>query len=81
MRLPEPVLADIANAELAHLHPEAGEPWQPRAVYCATHPKSDVGKLGPLLEAAGKAVLAVPDAYATTTLDAAPVPAVAGSSR
>ncbi|MFF0034358.1 hypothetical protein ACFYS7_40905 [Streptomyces avermitilis] len=41
-------------------------------MYCATHPESGVGELGPLLETVGKAVLAVPDAYATTTVDVTP---------
>ncbi|QNA77822.1 hypothetical protein C8250_009210 [Streptomyces sp. So13.3] len=62
----------VQDAGLAYLHPEAGEPWQPRAVYCATHPESGVGDLGPLLEAVGKRVLATPDAYATTAVDVTP---------
>ncbi|MEW2488541.1 PIG-L deacetylase family protein [Streptomyces sp. NPDC048411] len=65
-------LLAVQDAGLAHLHPEAGQPWQPRAVYCATRSKSGVGDLGPLLEAAGKPVLAVPDAYATTAVDVSP---------
>ncbi|MCX4826501.1 PIG-L family deacetylase [Streptomyces sp. NBC_01142] len=65
-------LLAVQDAGLAHLHPEAGEPWQPRAVYCATHPESGVGDLGPLLEAVGKRVLATPNAYATTAVDVTP---------
>lgn len=65
-------LLAVEAAGLAHLHPEAGEPWQMRAVYCATHPASDVGELGRLLEAVGKRVLAVPDTYATTAIDVTP---------
>ncbi|MEW2265520.1 PIG-L deacetylase family protein [Streptomyces sp. NPDC047853] len=71
-RTHQATLLATQDAGLAHLHSEAGEPWQPRAVYCATHPKSGVGKLGPLLEAVGKTVLAVPDTYATTTVDVTP---------
>ncbi|TGB08725.1 PIG-L deacetylase family protein [Streptomyces sp. MZ04] len=71
-RTHQAALLAVQDAGLAHLHPGAGAPWQPRAVYCATHPESGVGDLGPLLEAVGKAVLAVPDAYATTTVDATP---------
>ncbi|MFC8125952.1 PIG-L deacetylase family protein [Streptomyces sp. NPDC057302] len=68
-RTHQAVLLAVQGAGHAHLHPQAGEPWQPRAVYCATHPESGVRDLGPLLEAVGKAVLAVPDAYVTTTVD------------
>lgn len=71
-RTHQAALLAVHDAGLPPLHPEAGEPWQPRAVYCATHPESGVGELGPLLEAVGKTVLAVPDAYATTTVDVTP---------
>ncbi|MFI2765238.1 PIG-L family deacetylase [Streptomyces echinatus] len=59
-------------AGLAHLYPEAGDPWQPAALYAATHPESGVGLLRPLLEGAGKSVLAVPDSYVTTSVDVTP---------
>ena len=59
-------------AGLAHLHPGAGPPWQPAALYAATHPESGVGLLGPLLEGVGKKVLAVPDSYVTTSVDVTP---------
>ncbi|MEU2390435.1 PIG-L family deacetylase [Streptomyces sp. NPDC007369] len=62
----------VEAAGLAHLHPEAGLPWQPAALYAATHPESGVGLLGPLLEGVGKAVLAVPDAYVTASVDITP---------
>ncbi|MFD9602861.1 PIG-L deacetylase family protein [Streptomyces sp. NPDC059970] len=71
-RTHQAALLAVQDAGLAHLHPEAGEPWQPRAVYCATHPESGVGDLGPLLKAVGKPVLAVPDTYATTAVDVTP---------
>ncbi|MEU6275740.1 PIG-L deacetylase family protein [Streptomyces populi] len=71
-RTHQAALLAAQDAGLPHLHPEAGKPWQPRAVYCATHPESGAGALGPLLEAAGKSVLVVPDAYATTTVDVTP---------
>ncbi|MEU3509317.1 PIG-L deacetylase family protein [Streptomyces longwoodensis] len=71
-RTHQAALLAVQDAGLPHLHPEAGAPWQPRAVYCATHPESGVGELGPLLKAVGKAVLAVPDAYVTTTVDVTP---------
>ncbi|MFE7352442.1 PIG-L deacetylase family protein [Streptomyces sp. NPDC057543] len=71
-RTHQAALLAVQDAGLAHLHPEAGKPWQPRAMYCATHPESGVGELGPLLEAVGKAVRAVPDTYATTAVDVTP---------
>ncbi|MFE9620921.1 PIG-L deacetylase family protein [Streptomyces sp. NPDC006384] len=65
-------LLAVEAAGLAHLHPEAGAPWQPSAVYAATHPESGVGLLRPLLEGVGKTVLAVPDSYVTTSVDVSP---------
>ncbi|MEU3049037.1 PIG-L family deacetylase [Streptomyces sp. NPDC006984] len=65
-------LLAVETAGLAHLHPEAGEPWQPAALYAATHPESGVGLLRPLLEGVGKSVLAVPDSYVTTSVDVTP---------
>ncbi len=71
-RTHQAALLAAQDAGIPHLHPEAGKPWQPHALYFATHPESGVGELGPLLEAVGKDVLAVPDAYATTTVDVTP---------
>ncbi|WP_329211158.1 PIG-L deacetylase family protein [Streptomyces sp. NBC_01708] len=71
-RTHQAALLATQDAGLAHLHPEAGAPWQPRALYCATHPESGVGALGPLLRSVGKRVLAVPDAYVTTSVDVTP---------
>ncbi|MEU5444601.1 PIG-L deacetylase family protein [Streptomyces griseofuscus] len=59
-------------AGLEHLYPEAGTPWQPSALYAATHSETSVGRLGTLLERVGKSVLTVPDAYVTTTVDVSP---------
>ncbi|MEF9907992.1 PIG-L deacetylase family protein [Streptomyces sp. P9-A2] len=56
-------------AGIARLYPEAGAPWQPQALYAATHPESGVGELGPLLRGVGKSVLCVPDSYVTTVVD------------
>jgi len=66
----------VGAAGLPHLYPEAGQPWQPRALYAATHPDSGVGELGPLLAGVGKNVLCVPDEYVTTVVDVAPWAAV-----
>ncbi|MER5960526.1 PIG-L family deacetylase [Streptomyces sp. NPDC001893] len=65
-------LLAVEAAGLPHLYPEAGEPWQPTALYTATHPESGVGRLGPLLQSVGKTLLAAPDAYVTTTVDVSP---------
>ncbi|MFF9765128.1 hypothetical protein ACF1GT_00565 [Streptomyces sp. NPDC014636] len=56
-------------AGLEHVHPEAGAPWRPRALYAATHPHSGVGELGPLLARVGKTVLSVPDDHVAATVD------------
>ncbi|MFJ4341546.1 PIG-L deacetylase family protein [Streptomyces sp. NPDC088915] len=65
-------LLAVEAAGLAHLYPEAGDPWQPTALYAATHSKSGVGRLGALLTGVGKTVLAVPDTYVSTVVDVSP---------
>jgi N-acetyl-1-D-myo-inositol-2-amino-2-deoxy-alpha-D-glucopyranoside deacetylase len=65
-------LLAVEAAGLAHLHPDAGPPWQPAALYAATHSESGVGLLRPLLEGVGKRVLTVPDPYVTTSVDVSP---------
>ncbi|MFD7861350.1 PIG-L deacetylase family protein [Streptomyces sp. NPDC059783] len=65
-------LLAVEAAGLPHLYPEAGEPWQPAALYAATHSRSGLGRLGPLLRSVGKTLLTVPDAYVTTTVDVSP---------
>ncbi|MFF8534477.1 PIG-L deacetylase family protein [Streptomyces sp. SAS_267] len=62
-------LLAVEAAALAHLHPEAGEPWQTSALYAATHPQSGIGELGPLLAGVGKTLLSVPDEHATAAVD------------
>ncbi|MFE5521619.1 PIG-L deacetylase family protein [Streptomyces virginiae] len=56
-------------AGLEHRCPQAGAPWQPAALYAATHPHARVGKLGALLTTVGKKVLSVPDEHVTATVD------------
>ncbi|MFK0119287.1 PIG-L deacetylase family protein [Streptomyces sp. NPDC090994] len=65
-------LLAVEAAGLPHLYPHAGDPWQPAALYAATHSQSGVGRLGPLLQSVGKTLLAVPEAYVTTTVDVSP---------
>ncbi|MFE1873015.1 PIG-L deacetylase family protein [Streptomyces sp. NPDC059496] len=56
-------------AGLEHRYPQAGAPWQPAALYAATHPHTGMGKLGALLTTVGKKVLSVPDEHVTATVD------------
>ncbi|MFI0777334.1 PIG-L family deacetylase [Streptomyces sp. NPDC021212] len=55
-------------AGLEQLYPSAGAPWQPRALYLATHPHSAVPVLRDVI-GARKAVYSVPDAQVTATID------------
>lgn len=65
-------LLAVEAAGLPHLYPDAGKPWQPSALYAATHSETSVGQLKTLLETVGKSVLTVPDAYVTTSVDVSP---------
>ncbi|MER5549764.1 PIG-L deacetylase family protein [Streptomyces sp. NPDC002589] len=65
-------LLAVTAAGLGHLYPQTGQPWQPAALYLATHPDSGTGKLGDLLRHVGKAVLSVPDEHVSTTVDVRP---------
>ncbi|MYW18565.1 GlcNAc-PI de-N-acetylase [Streptomyces sp. SID2955] len=62
----------VTAAGLGQLYPRAGEPWQPGAVYLATHPHSGAAEWGELLGGVGKSVLSVPDAHVTATVDVRP---------
>ncbi|MFB8244812.1 PIG-L deacetylase family protein [Streptomyces sp. NPDC055952] len=59
-------------AGLERLHPDAGAPWQPSALYLATHPHSAVGSWGEHLAAVGKNLRTVPDEHVTATVDVTP---------
>ncbi|MEV0529546.1 PIG-L family deacetylase [Streptomyces sp. NPDC050439] len=59
-------------AGLERLYPEAGAPWQPRALYTATHPHSAVREWGGRLAATGKATRTVPDEWVTAAVDVRP---------
>ncbi|MFB9400886.1 PIG-L deacetylase family protein [Streptomyces echinatus] len=65
-------LLAVTAAALGQLYPEAGEPWQPGALYLATHPHSGAAELGELLDGVGKSVLSVPDTHVTATVDVRP---------
>ncbi|GFE19154.1 hypothetical protein Sgleb_72010 [Streptomyces glebosus] len=58
-------------AGLAQLYPDAGAPWQPRALYLATHPHSAVPALRDVI-GTRKAVYSVPDEQVTATVDVGP---------
>lgn len=59
-------------AGLERLYPDAGAPWQPSALYSATHPHAAVRESGGFLAAAGKALRSVPDEWVTATVDVGP---------
>ena len=58
-------------AGLEQLYPEAGAPWQPGALYLATHPHSALRRLGDII-GVGKAAYSVPDDQVAATLDVTP---------
>ncbi|MFF4041438.1 PIG-L family deacetylase [Streptomyces sp. NPDC001816] len=58
-------------AGLEQLYPDAGAPWQPRALYLATHPHSAVPALRDVV-GVHKAVYSVPDERVTATVDVGP---------
>jgi N-acetyl-1-D-myo-inositol-2-amino-2-deoxy-alpha-D-glucopyranoside deacetylase len=58
-------------AGMAKLYPEAGAPWQPRALFLATHPDSVVPALRQAI-GAQRAVYSVPDEQITERLDVTP---------
>ncbi|SDE56649.1 N-acetyl-1-D-myo-inositol-2-amino-2-deoxy-alpha-D-glucopyranoside deacetylase [Blastococcus fimeti] len=58
-------------AGLAQLYPEAGPPWQPDALFLATHPESVVAGLRDVV-GARRAVHGVPDEQITERLDVSP---------
>lgn len=58
-------------AGLEQMYPDAGEPWQPQALYLATHPESIVAGLRDVV-GAERAVHGVPDEQITEHLDVTP---------
>ncbi|MFD7204704.1 PIG-L family deacetylase [Streptomyces sp. NPDC059893] len=56
---------------LGQLYPDTGAPWQPRALYLATHPHSAVSALRDVI-GARKTVYSVPDEQVTATVDVSP---------
>ncbi|MFD8231138.1 PIG-L deacetylase family protein [Streptomyces sp. NPDC059696] len=62
----------VHAAGLERLHPEAGEPWQPKALYLSTHLHKAVRTWGAHLALAGKALFTVPDEYVSAAVDVTP---------
>ncbi|MGW2326777.1 PIG-L family deacetylase [Streptomyces sp. NPDC001700] len=58
-------------AGLERLYPDTGAPWQPRALYLATHPHSAVPALRDVM-GERKTAYSVPDAQVTATVDVGP---------
>ncbi|MET7622488.1 PIG-L family deacetylase [Streptomyces sp. NPDC005408] len=62
----------VQAAGLDQLYPDAGDPWQPTALYLATHPHSAVQELSGLLAREGRAIHSVPDEQITATVNVRP---------
>ncbi|MFD7064794.1 PIG-L deacetylase family protein [Streptomyces sp. NPDC059906] len=58
-------------AGLEQFYPDVGAPWEPHAVYLATHPHSAVPALKDVI-GARRAVYSVPDGQVTATVDVSP---------
>ncbi|MBV2357101.1 PIG-L family deacetylase [Streptomyces sp. J2-1] len=61
----------VHAAGLDGLFPDAGEPWQPGALYLATHPRSFLATLADEL-GARKGLFGVPDEQVTAAVDVGP---------
>ncbi|WP_405733178.1 PIG-L family deacetylase [Streptomyces sp. NBC_00028] len=62
----------VQAAGWRHLYPEAGDPWQPGALYLATHPDSAAHALGGQLVRPGRALYSVPDDWVSAVIDVRP---------
>ncbi|MFH8342467.1 hypothetical protein [Streptomyces sp. AM6-12] len=61
----------VQAAGLARFDPDAGAPWQPRALYLATHPHSAVPALREVV-GERETAYSVPDEQVTATVDVGP---------
>ncbi|MFD9570106.1 PIG-L family deacetylase [Streptomyces sp. NPDC059982] len=59
-------------AGFGELYPRAGPPWQPSALYLATHPESAAAVLAGLVAGVGKRLHTVPDARVSAAVDVRP---------
>ncbi|MFC8518970.1 PIG-L deacetylase family protein [Streptomyces sp. NPDC057257] len=62
----------VQAAGWGRLYPEAGDAWEPGALYLATHPDSAAQALGSALSRPGRAMFSVPDEWVDVTLDVGP---------
>ncbi|KUN26592.1 hypothetical protein AQJ23_15680 [Streptomyces antibioticus] len=62
----------VQAANWRHLYPEAGDPWQPRDLYLATHPDSASRELSPQLMRPGLPSYSVPDEWIAAAVDVGP---------
>ncbi|MCW8379554.1 PIG-L deacetylase family protein [Streptomyces justiciae] len=62
----------VQAANWPHLYPDAGAPWQPRALYLATHPDSAAHELGGQLLRPGRDSYTVPDEWIAAVIDVRP---------
>jgi N-acetyl-1-D-myo-inositol-2-amino-2-deoxy-alpha-D-glucopyranoside deacetylase len=62
----------VQAAGLERLYPDAGAPWQPSALYLATHPHSAMAIWAGHFAPTGKAMRTVPDERITDTVDVTP---------
>ncbi|MER7403151.1 PIG-L deacetylase family protein [Streptomyces sp. NPDC000070] len=65
-------LSAVHAAGLERLYPDAGDPWQPSALYLSTHPHSAVREWGGHWAPTGKALRTVPDDRVTAAIDVTP---------
>ncbi|WP_329448898.1 PIG-L family deacetylase (plasmid) [Streptomyces sp. NBC_01426] len=72
VRTHEVVLEAARTAGIAGLHSHADRPWQPSAVYGATHPCSESGALDGLLATVGKRLHTVQNDMAHAAVDIRP---------
>ncbi|MEW1633530.1 PIG-L family deacetylase [Streptomyces sp. NPDC093801] len=59
-------------AGIPGVFPQAGPPWQPRALYLSTHPESASSGLAGLVAGVGKRLHTVPDDLVTAAVDVRP---------
>ena len=62
----------VHAAGLERLYPDAGAPWQPTALYLATHPHAAVEAWAGHLAREGRTMRTVPDERVTATVDVTP---------
>ncbi|GAA3812920.1 PIG-L family deacetylase [Streptomyces coacervatus] len=62
----------VQAAGWGRLYPEAGAPWQPSALYLATHPDSAAQTLGDVLLRPGREMFSVPDEWVSAVVDVGP---------